>query len=205
MANYDKIPSDEVIQKTITALKANGFNVQLVLDRQSAKETALALLPKGAEVFAATSKTLEALGLRDVIDESGEYNSVRKKILVAAEAGKDKEKKRASATPDYVVGSAHALTHDGKIMVASGTGSQLSSEVYGADHVIYIIGAQKIVRDIQEGIDRIATYAAPLESKRLQEVYSNKDVQTTFSKLFIYNKEMHRDVHVIVLKENIGF
>ena len=205
--DYSQVVDDTAIEKTITALKQNGFEVQLVPNLAAAKEAALKLIPKGAEVFAVTSKTLDAVGLRDVIDESGEYTSVRKELTELGEhENSEREKKRLGSAPDYVIGSAHALTQDGKIMVASGTGSQLASEVYGADHVIYVVGAQKIVADMQEGLKRLETYTMPLESKRLQEVYNNKDAQTTFSRLMVYNVNTYeRDVQVIIIKENVGF
>jgi len=207
MTKYSQLASDQAIQKTIDSLKSNGFGAQLVPDLESAKQAVLDVLPKGAEVFAATSKTLEATGLKEVIDESGQYISVRKKLLELAEqSDTEKERKQVGSTPDYVTGSAHALTQDGKIMVASGTGSQLAAEVYGAEHVIYVVGAQKIVSDIQDGIERIETHTVPLESKRMQEVYNDKNAQTNFSRLFIYNKNSYnRDVQVIIIKENVGF
>jgi len=207
MTKFSTIPSDQVIDETIKALEQNDFHAQVVPDMQSAKEVALALLPKGAEVFAVTSKTLEATGLKDIIDESGQYTSVRKELLELAEQpDTEKKRKQVGSTPDYVIGSAHALTQDGKILVASGTGSQLAAEVYGAEHVIYVVGAQKIVRDMQDGIERIETHTVPLESKRIQEVYNNKDAQTNFSRLFIYNKNSYnRDVQIIIIKENVGF
>jgi len=205
--DYSQIVDDAAIAQTIKALEQNGFHALQVSNLAAAKAAALELMPKGAEVFAVTSKTLDATGLRDVIDESGDYVSVRKKLVELSDRDDaEKEKKQLGSAPDYVIGSAHALTEDGKILVASGTGSQLAAEVYGAEHVIYVVGAQKIVQDLQEGIERIETYIVPLESKRIQEVYNNKDAQTNFSRLFIYNKNSYdRDVQIIIVKENVGF
>lgn len=204
--DYNSLPADYIIDKTVVALQDNGFHVQVAPDFESAKEAVLRLLPKGAEVFTATSKTLEAIGLKEIIDESGRYDSVRKKLLaLAGDPNKEKARKQLGSTPDYVIGSAHALTEDGKIMVASGTGSQLAAEVYGANHVIYVVGAQKIVRDIENGINRIEQHIMPLESERLQDVYNDKNAQTNFSRLFIYNRDAKRDVQVIVVKQNVGF
>src|SRR3989344_2573254 len=50
---------------------------------------------------------------------------------------------------------ASVLTKDGHVLIASRSGSQIPGYAYGADHVIWVVGAQKLVDDIDEGIKRI--------------------------------------------------
>ena len=54
-----------------------------------------------------------------------------------------------------MVGSVHAVTEQGQVPIASASGSQLASYVLGASHVIWVVGAQKIVRDLEEGLRRV--------------------------------------------------
>ena len=76
-----------------------------------------------------------------------------------------------AAAPDYVVGSVHAVTEGGSLLFASASGSQLGPIVSGAERVIFVIGGQKIVADIDTGIRRIFEYAFPLEDRRARDAY----------------------------------
>ena len=62
---------------------------------------------------------------------------------------------KLGAAPDYILGSAHAVTDDGEIVVGSGSGSQLGAYAYAGGHVILVIGHQKLVRDLDEALRRL--------------------------------------------------
>jgi hypothetical protein len=103
---------------------------------------------------------------------------------------------------DYVVSSVHAVTRDGKLLVASATGSQLGIQAYGADKVLFVIGTQKVVDDVDAGVARIENHVVPLEDTRALAAYG---VNTSFSKLLILNKEMPGRVTVILVEEPLGY
>src|SRR5450759_1824092 len=128
---WTTLADDSKVEKTITALKANNIDVFLVGNKEDAKKKLLELIPKGAEVFSMTSMTLEALGVLPEINESGNYDSVRKKLLSMNRETQGWEMRKLGAAPDWAIGSVHAVTQDGQIMVASQTGSQLSAYTYG--------------------------------------------------------------------------
>src|SRR5437870_8429458 len=58
------------------------------------------------------------------------------------------------AAPDIMLGSVHAVTETGSLLAASMSGSQLGPYVSGAGRVIFVVGTQKIVRDVEEGLLR---------------------------------------------------
>jgi L-lactate utilization protein LutC len=64
-------------------------------------------------------------------------------------------RRRLQSSPEYVVGSVHAITEQGQVLIASASGSQLASYVFGASHMIWVVGAQKIVRDLEERFRRV--------------------------------------------------
>ena len=95
------------------------------------------------------------------------------------------------------------MTEDGKILVASKTGSQMAAYVYGASHVIFVAGAQKIVKDLDEGIRRIYEHSLPLEEKRAMKAY---DVGSEVNKMLIINKEIQKGrIKMILVNEVLGF
>jgi len=202
-ADYAELASKERIDKTIAALKENGMNAVVVETAAEAKTKALELLPEGSEVFTVQSETLHKTGLYEAIDDSGKYKSVRNELnkLDRAKDG-DKMRKLGSA-PDYVIGSVHAITEDGHAFIGSFSGSQLAADVSGAGHVVWVVGAQKLVKDFDEAMDRLYSYTLPLESKRLQGVFG---IDSFVAKLLVMNRETNPErIHIILVKENLGF
>lgn len=200
---WDQIPTDEIIEKTAKALEGNGIKAIVVASGEKAKEQVLKLIPKGAEVMTATSMTADQIGLSKALDESGDYDSTRKKIMALSQSEMRTQARRINAAVDYVVGSIHAVTEDGHAIISSNSGSQLAAYVFSAAHVIWVIGAQKIVKDDEEGKKRIREYVLPLENQRMQQTYG---MDSNISKLLIVNKEvMPERITVILVKEKLGF
>ncbi len=201
--NYTTIPSQDIIEKTIQNLKANGINVLVVKNGQEAKKKVFQLLPKNAEVMTMTSVTLDTLGISQEIIESGKYNAVRNTLAKMNRETQNLEMQKLGAAPEYAVGSVHAVTVDGHALIASNSGSQLPAYVYGSPHVIWVVGAQKIVKNTDEGIKRIYDYVLPLEDARAKKAYG---VGSFISKLLILNREQTPNrITMILVKEVLGF
>jgi hypothetical protein len=204
MAQYDTVADQATIDKTITALEANGFQVTVVENAAEAKKTALALLPKGEEVLTVTSKTLDDLSLAAAINESGDYDAVRPKLnALMGDPSKKNEQRKLGSAPNHVIGSVHALSQDGHALIASNTGSQLPAYTYGAGHVVWVVGAQKIVKDTDDAWQRLAQHVVPLEDVRSKQAYG---MPTSVNKVVVYNKEIAPGrVDIVLVKEPLGF
>ncbi len=201
---YDQIPSDAVIAQTVQALQNNGITVHVAPDRTAAKQKLLELLPPGAEVMTMTSVTLDAVSAVAAVNESGTFTSVRNQVMQMDRATQGREMQRLGAAPTWAVGSAHAVTQDGHVIIASNTGSQLPAYAYGADHVVWIVGAQKIVNDTADGMRRIYEHTLPLESARAKIAYGVPG--SAVNKLLIVNAEVKPGrITVIIVKEKLGF
>lgn len=202
--DYTKMPSKDIVNKTVQALKENGINAYAANNRDDAKKKVLELLPKGAEVMAMTSVTLQELGIKDEIESSGKYSLVKEKLEKMDRKTQNLQMQKLGAAPEYVLGSVHAVTQDGKVMIASNTGSQLPAYAYGSSHVIWVVGMQKIVRDLDEGFKRIYEHSLPLESERAKEAYG---VPSSFiSKILILAREINPNrINLIFVPEAIGF
>jgi len=198
---FDTIPSDDVIQKTIAALAANGIEAVVVDNASAAKAKLFELMPEGSEVMNNTSTTLIQIGAVDDILKSGKYKPVRDRF--ADPAITELEKQQWGAAPPYAIGSVHAITEDGHIMIASATGSQLPGYANGALNVIWVAGAHKIVKDVDEGFKRINEYTLPLENVRSMKAYG---APSGVNKLLIINKEVKPNrIKLILVKEVLGF
>src|SRR5215211_9199638 len=159
---FAQLASDEQIQRVVNALEANGIHALVAENGEEAKRIFFELVPEGAEVFLGASVTLETLGIKDEIDQSGRYDALRPKMFAMDRATQGREIRKLVGAPDYAAGSVHAITEAGQVLIASNTGSQLGPYASGAGNIIWVVGAQKLVKDIDEGMKRIYEYDLPL-------------------------------------------
>lgn len=201
---YTHLPSQQTIEKTVAALRANGMEVFVVQNGEEAKRKVLELLPEGASVMTMTSVTLDSIGVTQEILESGRYDAVHKRVLSMDRATQAAEIRRLRSAPEWAIGSAHAVTEDGKVMIASQTGSQLPAYAYGAEKVIWVVGAQKIVKDVDEGFRRIYEHSLPLESERARKAYGSPG--SGANKVLIVSREAQSGrIIVVLINEAVGY
>ncbi len=205
MTQFDQLASEESIDKTIKALKANGINAEFVENAQEAKKRVFEILPNGAEVMNMSSVTLDTTGIATEINESDKYNSVRTKLNAMDRATQGSEMQKLGAAPDWTIGSVHAVLEDGHVLIASNTGSQLPAYADGARHVIWVVGTQKIVKNNEEGMKRIYEYVLPLESVRANKAY-NITTGSFVSKILTIDREINPNrITLIFVNEVLGF
>jgi L-lactate utilization protein LutC len=199
---FERPASREQLERTAAALAARGFEVEIADSADHARQLVLEAIPEGAEVHSALSETLRTLGITAEFDESGRYDSVRAKLSALDRGTQGREMRKLGAAPDYVVGSAHAVTDDGQIVIGSGSGSQLGAYAYAAGNVILVIGHQKLVRDLDEGLRRVREYSLPREFARMQTLgYPG----SLLAKTLIIHHEPGGRIKVILVPETIGF
>jgi L-lactate utilization protein LutC len=190
------------LERVAAALQARGFRAEVAADGADARRRVLDAIPEGAEVHSALSETLRTLGITAEIDESGRYDSVRAKLNALDRETQDRERRKLGAAPDYIVGSAHAITDDGVVIVGSGSGSQLGAYAYAAGSVILVVGHHKLVRNEDEGMRRLREYSLPREYGRMQEAgYAG----SLLAKVLVIHREPRGRIRVILVPETLGF
>ena len=205
MKKWDQLADEKTIENTVTALKANAIDTQVAENRQEAKRKVLELIPESSEVMTMTSVTLDTIGLSGEINKAdSRFRPVRDKLYAMDRNSQVQEMNRLGAAPEFAVGSVHAVTEDGHVLIASNTGSQLPAYSFGALHVIWVVGAQKIVKNSDEGIKRIYEHSLPLESERAKKAYGVPG--SAVNKILIINQEVQPGrVKLILVKEKLGF
>ncbi len=200
---YAKQATDEKIERTSKALEANGIQTLIAENGTEAKRLFLELIPEGSEVFLSSSVTLEQLGIVADVDQSGRFDAVRPKMYAMNRETQGREIRKLIAAPDFAAGSVHAVTEDGHVLIASATGSQLGPYASGAGRVIWVVGAQKIVKDLSDGLRRLNEHVVPLEEEHMQQLYK---VGTAVNEMLIVNRATRPGrITMIIVKEELGF
>lgn len=141
---FTVLPDEHTLTATAAALEEHRFSVEVVDNLAAAREVVLARIPAGSSVMTNTSMTLQDTAI----------------------APHEQQAKVITEQPDYALGSVHAVTKDGTLLIASATGSQLGSYAWGAANVIFIVGAQKLVPTLDAAHQRIYQHSLPLEDAR---------------------------------------
>ncbi len=185
------------------ALEGNGITGIVVDSAEEARRAVQSILPVGAEVYNNTSRTLEEIGVAEDIERSGQYQPLRPRLYQMDRQMQVREMRQLSSSPDWVVGSVHALTEEGTLLIASASGSQLGPIASGAGHVLLVVGAQKIVPDFDTGLRRIYEYCFPREDQRARQAYG---VPSGVNNLLVINKAVAPGrITTILVNQPLGF
>ena len=199
---FTTLPDDQTLAATVVALEEHGFSVEVVDDLDAARKAVLARIPKGSSVMTNTSVTLQETGIADAINGGGPYDSARNKMFALDFATQAQEMKVIGGQPDYALGSVHAVTRDGTLVIASASGSQLASYAWGAANVIFAVGAQKLVTTVEEAHERIYKHSLKLEDARAYAAYGQ---HSSVGKILEIHQELPGRIHVVLIRQRVGF
>jgi L-lactate utilization protein LutC len=198
---FTAMPDDETLAATVAALRARKFGTEVVDDLDAAREAVLARIPRGSSVATNSSLTLEETGIAAAINDDGPYDSAHK-VLTLDRATQMREIKAIMLQPDYALGSVHAVTRDGTLVLASALGSQLAAYSWGAENVILIVGAQKLVPDLATAHERIHQHCFELENQRALAVYGRGSY---IGKILEIHQDEPGRTHVVLIRQAVGF
>ena len=200
---FTALPDENDLQATVVALEEHGFSVEVVNDLDAARQAVLARIPAGSSVMTNTSVTLDETGIADAInDAGGRWESARNKMFALDFATQAQEMKAIGGQPDYALGSVHAVTGDGTLVIASASGSQLASYVWGAANVIFIVGAQKLVPTLEAAHERIYQHSLVLEDARAIAAYGQ---HSSVGKILEIHQELPDRIHIVLIRQVVGF
>jgi LUD domain len=200
---FGTAPDESRVRRAAAGLQLNGIHVVRAATAAEAKRIVLGLIPDGSQVHHGASQSLDVSGITDEINDSGRYQALRPRIWSMDRQTQADEIRRLSSAPDVMLGSVHAVTEMGSLLAASMSGSQLGPYATGAGRVILVVGTQKIVSDLEEGLRRIEEFAFPLEDARAQAAYG---IHSAIGKVLIINREITPGrITVVFVDEVLGF
>ena len=156
---------EERAKRAVEKLQAHDFKAMYVKNGEEAAKEIWKYITPQTRVGAAGSVTIRQLGILDQIEARGNI------IYDHWKPGLSKEKilevRKSQMTSDLFLSSANAVTLNGELVNIDGIGNRVNSTNFGPGKVILVVGYNKIVEDVQEGIKRIKNVAAPLNARRL--------------------------------------
>jgi hypothetical protein len=149
------------IEKVVKALRANNFKVEFVEKAQDAVPLILDAIPADASIEMAGSVSVSQLGLLDLLRERGN------KGLEPPKPGEYNFDEMRKNRKDVLLVSTNALTLDGKLVNVDGIGNRVATMFFGVKQVILLVGTNKIVRDLDEALERVQKTIAPYHAQNL--------------------------------------
>lgn len=143
------------MESVIKALHKNNYASVTYVDRaEDAVPVILDMIPPDASIEMAGAASVSQLGILDLLRRRGN------KGLDFPKPGEFPTERR-----DVLLVSTNAITLDGKIVNTDGMGNRVTGMAFGVKKVILLIGANKIVKDVDEAIDRIQNTISPYHAK----------------------------------------
>ncbi|PAB58521.1 lactate utilization protein [Anaeromicrobium sediminis] len=201
------------IERTIEALKKNNMNGYHAEKKGDVVDIIKTLINKGDTVSVGGSMSLFECGVQEFL-RNGDYNFLDR-YAEGLTPDDIKDIYRKSFCADGYFTSTNAITEDGYLYNVDGRGNRVAAMIYGPDKVIVVAGANKIVKDVKEAIDRNERIAAPANSKRLDRKTPCKELgycvecsspERICSDYVLIKKQMDKNrIHVILVEESLGY
>ena len=202
--DWERIPEQAIIDKTVTGLRERNFNPVLASDRIDALEKLKQMIPADSEVMTGSSTTLQEIGfIKLLTSRQHPWRNWKDRILPEKDPAKQADLRRAATTAEFFIGSVQAISESGQVLGTDATGSRQGAYVFGAKNVIWVVGINKIVTDLDMAFRRLYEHCVPLEDGRMKSIGA---AGTFVGKIVIYEREAepHR-ISTILVKEKLGF
>lgn len=156
---------EQILKKTIDNLNKNNMQSFLVERKEDIISLLKTLIPKGATIGVGGSETLNQVGVLELI-RNGNYNFFDRyeKGLTPEQINEIMGK---ALTSDVFISSSNAVTENGELYNVDGRGNRIAAFCFGPKNLIVIVGANKIVKDVDAAVKRVKEIAAPKNTVRL--------------------------------------
>lgn len=185
------------IERTVEALRENGFDAHHIADTDALYTKIHDYLPDGGSWSVGGSMTLFETGVIDYLKKGGYTYFDR----YAQDADVDDVFAKAKSCDAYFM-SSNAITEDGELYNVDGRGNRISALIHGPKKVVVVAGYNKIVKDLTDAHKRVLEIAAPANAVRL----NHQDVNTMCSfELVSRMQTVKNRIAVLILPEQYGY
>ena len=152
--------NDLLAQKVMKGLESRNMTAYYAASKEEALAKALELIPEGSTIGMGGCMSAIEIGLVDAL-KSGNYNFIDRDIAP------DPRKAMLDAyDSDVFLVSANAITEDGVIVNIDGNSNRVSAIAQGPRKVVFVVGMNKVRKDLDSAIKRVRNEAAPINMQR---------------------------------------
>ena len=201
--------NDLLSGKVIKGLASRNMTGYYAKTGEEALRIALSLIPEGSTVTRGGCMSAAQIGLDDAL-QAGNYTFV--------DRDKTEDKRKAALMAydcDVFIASANAMTEDGVLVNFDGNANRVSAIAFGPRKVIFIVGMNKVTKDVDAAMKRARNEAAPINAQRFGldtpcaktgSCMNCKSPDTICCQFLITRYSKHKDrIHVILVDEQLGF
>ena len=201
--------NDLLAQKVIKGLESRNMKGFYAKSKAEALSIALGLIPAGSSVTMGGSVSAREIGLVDAL-KVGDYKFIDRDLS---------DDKRAAALAaydvDFFLSSCNAMTEDGVLVNIDGNANRVSAIAFGPRKVLFIVGMNKVCKDVDSAMKRARNIAAPVNAQRFGlstpcsktgSCMDCKSPDTICCQFLVTRYSRHDDrIYVILVNDNLGF
>ena len=199
--------------KMVKAMQRRHFDAYYCATASEAKAKVNELIPDGASVTWGGTMTVRDMDIPKMLQERGTLKVWdRDKV----ETPEDKQEMYLRAfQADYYLSSANAITEDGVIVNIDGNGNRVAAITWGPQHVIFVVGMNKVAQDPEAALKRARSTAAPINAARFDiqtpcqldgQCHNCNSPQSICNYIhFLRNSSKPGRIIVILVGENLGY
>ena len=198
------------MQQLLKKLKECGYDSHFVQTKQEALELSKSFIKDGMSIGLGGSTTVQQIGLLDEVVNNKNitlFNQYEKGITME----ENTNRRRKGMLTDLFITGTNALTKDGKLVNADGSGNRVAALIFGPKKVLVVVGINKIVENVEEGFKRLMEEAATKNVNRMnaKSVEMGKEPRHNLENIankFTYIKADEKDrITIIIVNEELGF
>ncbi|MGB5867557.1 MAG: lactate utilization protein [Arcobacteraceae bacterium] len=199
-----------MINELLETLKKCGYDPHFVKTKEEAFELAKSFIKSGMSVGLGGSVTIDQIGLLSFLINNKDitlHNQYEEGITM----DENSERRRQGLVSDIFVTGINALTKDGKIVNADGSGNRVAAFCYGPKKVLAVVGVNKIVENVEDGFKRVMEVAAIKNIDRMNQksIAMGKEPKqniNTIANKFTWIKADEKDrITIILVDEELGY
>jgi L-lactate utilization protein LutB len=212
MEDVRSVRNAKLAEKIIKGLESRQMKGYYAKDKEEALKIALDIIPEGSSIGWGGSESVKAIGLKDSVI-NGNY------VVYNRDLAKDKKEKKEIELKtfgcDYFLASSNAITEDGILINIDGNSNRVAAICYGPEHVLMVVGMNKVAKDVDAAIYRARNEAAPINAQRFDiktpckmtgSCANCKSPDTICCQFVVTRFERHPGrIHVILVDEDLGF
>ncbi|MBY0540407.1 MAG: lactate utilization protein [Campylobacterales bacterium] len=198
------------MEKLINSFKNCGYDAHFVKTKEEAFELAKTYIKSGMSVGLGGSESVKEIGLLDYLLNKKDI-TLHNQYEDGISMDENIQRRRQGLVSDIFVTSTNAITKDGKLVNADGSGNRVAAFSYGPKNVLVIVGINKIVEDVEAGFKRVMEVAAVKNIERInnkaiemgkEPKYNLDNIANKFSWVKADDKDR---IIIILVDEELGY